>query len=310
MVHRYVKADLFFSFKGWLRFLFAAWFVSAGVFGCSSPRVILPDVSNEPKSIRHVGKFIWFDLFTQDLPGACRFYGNLFGWSFVDTAAGNSNVKTIFNKGIPMGNAVQLGSKAGQPTESKWISFMSVADVDRAVERIMENGGAVHIPPKDVPNRGRLAVVFDPEGAPFAVLTASKGDPPDEPGVPNGWIGSELWTRNVKEALKFYGNLAGYEVETRKMGAAPDCLLLMRDGQPRGGVAKIEWKGVKSNWVPYIGVTDIDAVVLKAKELGGKVLIGLDPNREDDVAILADPSGAVFGIQQLGGKMSRGGDPS
>jgi predicted enzyme related to lactoylglutathione lyase len=84
----------------------------------------------------------------------------------------------------------------------------------------------------------------------------------------------------------------------------------MRDGRPRGGVAKIEWKGVKPNWVPYVGVKDIDAVVLKAKKLGGKVLIGLDPDREDDVAILADPSGAVFGVQQLGGKMSHGEDPS
>ncbi|EFK07397.1 glyoxalase family protein [delta proteobacterium NaphS2] len=270
-----------------MRFILAAWFISAVGFGCAGPQVVLPDVSNAPKSIRHAGKFVWFDLFTRDLPGACRFYGKLFGWSFLDTAPGNSNVKTISNNGIPMGNAIQLKSEMDKAVTSKWIGFMSVADVDRAVERITKNGGTIHIPPKEVPNRGRLAVALDPEGAPFAVLTASKGDPPDKPCVPNGWVGSELWTRNVKEALKFYGNLVGYEAETRKMGAAPACLLLMRDGQVRGGVAKIEWKDVKPNWVPYIGVTDIEAVVIKAEKLGGKVLIGLDPDREDDVAVLA-----------------------
>jgi len=296
--------------KGWLWFLLAAWFLSAGVSGCAEKQVILPGVSNAPGSSRHVGKFIWFDLFTTDLPGACSFYGRLFGWSFEDTAQGNSNIKTISNEGIPMGNAVQIKSDSGKITDSRWISFMSVANVDQAVGRITQNGGIVQIPPKEVPNRGRLALVHDPEGAPFAVLTSTKGDPPDGPYVPNGWIGSELWTRNVDKSLEFYGHLAGYQPETRKVGAALNYLLFIRDGQPRGGMVKIPWKDVTPNWVPYIGVSDIEAVVEKAERLGGKVLIGLDPDREDDVAILTDPSGAVFGVQQLRGHLNRGGNPS
>lgn len=304
-----MKKDRLLFRKGWFRFFVAVWFLGAGVLGCAGSKVILPRVSNESNSIHHVGKFIWFDLFTRDLPGACDFYGRLFGWSFEDTAPGSSNIKTIRNDGTPMGNVVQMKSDAGKITESRWLSFMSVENVDQAVERITENGGSVHIPPKEVPDRGRLALVYDPEGALFAVLTASKGDPPDDPYVPNGWIGSELWTLHVKGALKFYGQLVGYQPETRKVGMASSYLLLYRDGQPRGGMVKIPWKDVKPNWVPYIGVSDIEAIVEKAKKLGGKVLVGLDPDREDDVAILADPSGAVFGVLQLRADMNRG-DPS
>ena len=287
-----------------------AWVLGAGVLGCTGSKITLPEVSNEPASIRHVGKFIWFDLFTSDLPDACRFYGQLFGWSFEDTAPGISNLKTIRNEGIPIGNAAQRKSQGDKITESRWISFMSVADVDQTVAWITKNGGAIHIPPKDMPHRGRMALLHDPQGAPLAVLTASKGDPPDRPFVPNGWIGSELWTHDVKGALKFYGNMAGYRSETRKTGASGSYLLLYRDNQPRGGMVKIPWKDVKPNWVPYISVGDIEAIVLKAEKLGGKALVGLDPDREDDVAILADPSGAVFGVIQLQADINREGGPS
>lgn len=305
-----MKTDRLLFRKKWFGFMVMALFLGTGILGCTCPRITLPEVSNEPSSIRHPGKFIWFDLFTRDLPGACDFYGQLFGWSFEDTAPGNSNLKTIRNDGIPIGNAARIEPRTEKMTESRWLSFMSVANVDQTVEWITKNGGAIHIPPKDMPHRGRLALLHDPQGAPFAVLTASKGDPPDHPFVPNGWIGSELWTHDVKGALKFYGKIAAYQPETRKAGADSNYLLLFRDGQPRGGMVKIPWKDVKPNWVPYIGVRDIEAIVLKAEKLGGKVLVGLDPDREDDVAILADPSGAVFGVQQLGITANHGGDPS
>ena len=309
MMHHHGKTNRFLPHSRWVLLVLTAWCLAFGMPGCAGKPVILPEVSNEPTRVRHVGKFIWFDLFTRDLPGACDFYGRLFGWSFEDTAPGNSNLKTIRNDGIPIGNAARIKNHADKMTESRWISFMSVADVDQTVEWITKNGGVVHIPPKDMPHRGRMALLRDPEGAPFAVLTASKGDPPDHPFVPNCWIGSELWTRDVAGALKFYGQLAGYQPEFRKAGRSSSYLLLCKGDQPRGGVAKIQWKDVLPNWVPYVGVKDIEAIVEKAEKLGGKVLVGLDPDREDDVAILADPSGAVFGVQQLQGHINRGGKP-
>jgi len=53
---------------------------------------------------------------------------------------------------------------------SYWGIYFSVADTDVAVERIQELGGAVVRPPFDV-EPGRVAVVSDPGGASFNVIT-------------------------------------------------------------------------------------------------------------------------------------------
>jgi len=63
---------------------------------------------------------------------------------------------------------------------------------------------------------------------------------------------------------------------------------------------KIPWDDVKPNWLPYIAVEDVMAIVAKAEELGGKILVEPDKTiREGRVAIIADPSGAVFAVQQF-----------
>ena len=159
MVHWHGKTYGFLPHKMWVLLIFAAWFLGSGVVGCTGKKVILPRVSHEPTEIRHVGKFIWFDLFTRDLPGACAFYGHLFGWSFEDTAPGDPEIKTIKYDGIAIGNAVQTKPEAGKTAVSRWLSSMSVADVDETVERVVKNGGSIRMPPKDIPHRGRLAWV-------------------------------------------------------------------------------------------------------------------------------------------------------
>lgn len=273
-------------------------FLALGLGACSKQQVIVPKVTPEPTQLRLVGKFIWFDLFTKDLQSAIRFYEALLGWSFEDAASGNQRVKTIMYEGTPIGNAIQIRHEKGKEKESRWLSFMSVADVDRTAKLVEQNGGSIYMPPKDLPDRGRVAVVQDPEGALFAILTASEGDPPDRRYFPNRWIESELWTRHVDGALRFYKLIAGYKQEVKEMGGGSTYLLLTNN-LARAGIVKIPWEGVKPNWIPYIGVKDIEAIVKKAENIGGKVLVALDANRKDDVAIIADPSGAVFAVQQL-----------
>ena len=76
--------------------------------------------------------------------------------------------------------------------------------------------------------------------------------------------------------------------------------MLSRNGKRRGGIVSIPWKTVKPEWIPYITVDKVLQTVIKAQELGGKVLLTPDMSvKEGRVAIIADPTGAVFGIQQL-----------
>lgn len=52
-----------------------------------------------------------------------------------------------------------------------WAVFFEAADTDATVARAGELGGSVAFQPFDIPHVGRLAVLADPYGASFPVMT-------------------------------------------------------------------------------------------------------------------------------------------
>lgn len=263
---------------------------ASGLFGaCATPSLRVPPVTPVPNDLRLNGKFIWYDLFTSDLKAVQPFYEALFGWSFHETATGETRVLTIRREGVPIANAVYVNETKIKDGASRWLSYMSVADVDQTVLRIEQNQGSVYMPPKDLPDRGRVAVVKDPEGALFAILTATGGDPPDPAYDLNDFLGSELWARQLETAIQFYQALVAYEIEMVDVGNEKDYHLLVRDDEPRAGVVQIPWDDVNPNWIPYIAVEDVAAVAVRVEVLGGRLLIAPDPEiREGNAAIPAD----------------------
>jgi predicted enzyme related to lactoylglutathione lyase len=279
--------------------LFLVLMVSGLCGACATSPPLVPKVTPEPTHLRLDGKFVWFDLFTSDLQATRQFYEALFGWSFQETPCGEKQVLTITREGVPIANVVSADKTKIKDQPSRWLSYMSVADVDQTVLRIGKNHGSVYMPPKNLPDRGRVAVVKDPEGAVFAVVTTSEGDPPDPAYDLNDFLGSELWAKHLETAVKFYQALVDYEIEMVDVGNEKDYHLLVTDDQPRAGVVQIPWDDVKPNWVPYVAVEDVAAVAARVQPLGGRLLIAPNPEiREGNAAIIADPSGAVFGIQE------------
>ena len=59
---------------------------------------------------------------------------------------------------------------AGATTQ--WVPYFEVADCDAVAAAVTANGGTVIVPASDVPGVGRFAVVLDPDGAQFAVITS------------------------------------------------------------------------------------------------------------------------------------------
>jgi predicted enzyme related to lactoylglutathione lyase len=51
-----------------------------------------------------------------------------------------------------------------------WLPYFAVVDCDASADRASENGAAMHVPPTDIPQVGRFAVVRDPQGAAFAII--------------------------------------------------------------------------------------------------------------------------------------------
>lgn len=61
-----------------------------------------------------------------------------------------------------------------QGTPPFWGVYVSVDDVDATVKQAQTLGGAVVVPPMDIPQVGRFAVIKDPQGAVLSVITYVK----------------------------------------------------------------------------------------------------------------------------------------
>jgi predicted enzyme related to lactoylglutathione lyase len=120
---------------------------------------------NEP------GAMNWNDLVTPDPEAAARFYGDLFGWTYQDVAAG---YKVISNGGRSNGGIVTLDPRMGD-TPANWMPYFGHEDVEKLVDEIGDHGGQVYSGPMQM-SQGTIAVLGDPQGAVFAVWTGQYDD--------------------------------------------------------------------------------------------------------------------------------------
>jgi len=117
------------------------------------------------------GEICWRELATKDLPAATEFYSKLFGWKLEQSKVTPMDYKEIQLGDVSYGGMMAIDENWGpEPPPSHWNTYIAVANTDETVEKIKANGGNVKVPPFDAPNVGRIAMVSDPSGAPFAVI--------------------------------------------------------------------------------------------------------------------------------------------
>jgi uncharacterized protein len=99
--------------------------------GCASSSTTATSSTVTPRAAS-VGKFVWHDLSTDDLPAAERFYSSLLGWDLRRTTRLGKPYAVASCKGELVGGLVAVEPVAGQEV-SQWIAYTSVVDVDAAV---------------------------------------------------------------------------------------------------------------------------------------------------------------------------------
>jgi predicted enzyme related to lactoylglutathione lyase len=114
------------------------------------------------------GGFSWHELATTDVAGALRFYGELFGWrKGPGHDMGAMGIYQLFEHG-----SAQVGGMCnvqGPSTPPSWLSYVQVADTQRAVAAAKAAGGRLMHGPMDVPGGSSIALFMDPQGGAFAV---------------------------------------------------------------------------------------------------------------------------------------------
>jgi predicted enzyme related to lactoylglutathione lyase len=260
---------------------------------------LLPALVAPASQEHHAGKVVLVELVTPDLAVAERFYAGMFGWTYRELQSGTTAYAEASLDGHPVAGLLHRRLPAGAQRQSAWLTFLAVADVDAARKSAVERGAKVLMEPRDVPDRGREAVLADPQGAVFALLSSTSGDPPDElPGI-GEWIWSALITADPDAGAAFYQALCGYEVfESPPEEAAPH-FLLASEGLARASANTLPSKkpGVRPHWLGFVRVEDAVASAAQAVLLGGRVLVEPRPDRHGGkVAVVADPLGAPFGL--------------
>jgi predicted enzyme related to lactoylglutathione lyase len=192
-----------------------------------------------------------------------------------------------------------------------WLGYVGVDDVDATADRITKLGGAVHVPPKDIPNISRLSVAVDPQMATIALLKWLGGgqERPAEmerlagTGTPGrvGW--HELFAADWEKAWAFYGELFGWQKADADVGASgtPDASttyqLFSAGGQTIGGMCTKPATASVPFWLYYFNIGDIDLAAKRVKAGGGEVLNGpIEVPGGGWIAQCTDPQGAIFGL--------------
>lgn len=259
----------------------------------------LPPLVQPATQEHHQGKVVWADLVTPDLEGAKTFYSGMFGWTFREVRSGEKDFVLALLDGRPIGGLVQRAAPKGEPKQPHWLTFISVRDVSDAERVAVAKGGKVLSKVRDYPHRGQQAILADPQGAVFAVLHSESGDPADVLAEPGEWIWSSLITSDASAGSAFYQALFDFEVFDLKSDDDREHLLLATDGYARASANALPADSGKRrpHWLNFVRVVSAKESAAKAVALGGRVLSEPHTDRHGGmVAVVADPSGAPFGL--------------
>ncbi len=269
----------------------------------------VPPINPYAEQAALTGKFIWFDLVTDDVDGARRFYTELFGWNFQTYGQGESEYTVILHRKRPIGGLVVEKPSGEDRNENQWVGYISVPDVKDTVKAVKKGAGEVLLAPTKLPGHGSYAVFTDPEGAVFAVCHSSSGDPPDYQPQVNEWLWAECWSHAPAKAARFYRSIGDYTISKVAVDTDHVALHLKSQGFGRAGVVRIPEPEIKPGWLYYVRVENLDETIKRAESLGGKVLMA--PSDSPDaahIAIIEDPTGAPFGIAAWNPVPPRKGD--
>jgi len=273
-------------------------------FGCAVTGISLPAVTDAPTGRHDVGRVIWRDLISDTPAQSRRFYEELFGWEFeavggLFNLGGDDAYSLIRHNGRLIGGMVNQASLNNARGDiSQWVVLMSVADADEASRRFAAEGGQILTPPTDVADRGRMAVVVDPQGALLALVETREGDPPQwQPGI-GDFLWDELWTPDVAASARFYRAVVDLDERDVPVTDGGSYRVLTRDTTPTVGVLAHPFPERRPVWVTYIRVEDPALITARVAALGGTVYVeAQDRPLGGRVALIADPSGAGIALQ-------------
>lgn len=231
--------------------------------------------------------FCWTGITSKNLSNAVDFYKNVLGW----TSMGPDDMPMLASNGIPLAHA---NAPMAPDEPNAWTSYVLVADCDAALATAIANGGTVLVPVMSVP-AGRFCILASPSGAVFGLWES------DEVGAKATGAGAVHWVElnstDMDADVAWLTASFGYTTKQSPSPRGPYVELLL-NGVPCGGVVGAQ-PGVPSHWLTWIAVDQLDNTLSQVGDAGGKALSPVIDNPTiGRMAVVSDPTGAVFGVIQ------------
>jgi predicted enzyme related to lactoylglutathione lyase len=246
------------------------------------------------------GLFGWADIMTRDPGRAIEFYEGLFGWTHVDQPTPMGPPYTQFFKdGQLVCGLSPMMPGVPEAIGAFWTSYVLVEDADAVAAAAEAAGGTVSMPPMDVMDQGRMAMLSDPTGAAVGLWQPAAHEGADVFNVPGSMTWNELQTRDIDAALPFYEKVFGWEWVD---GPSPDYYVAnipAKEGEDKSNAGAMTMPpGVPDEapnlWMVYFAVEDCDTAMAAAQGLGGEVFLPAMEMGPGKFGGLVDPTGGMF----------------
>ena len=166
--------------------------------------------------------------------------------------------------------------------------------------KVLKLDGRVHVPPQDIPEIGRFAVIADPQGASLSVFTPKEAMTLHDTEKPGEFCWNELLTSDQAGGFRFYRELFGWEkMLDHDMGPMGTYLIYGIDGKQLGGMFTMSKDQMPPAWLYYVQVESLDASLERAKKSGSKVMNGpMEVPGGARIVQLMDPQGAAIALHE------------
>ena len=239
----------------------------------------------------------WVDLMTPDTERSRAFYAGLFGWEYTENPTGEDSPPYVMalKEGKPVAGMMQRSeadAAAGMPP--MWSTYIAVDDIDATFAKVAPAGGQEMMPPMQVMEAGKMALLADPTGAVVGLWERGEHIGAELVNEHGAVTWNELQTPDPDAASAFYAEVLGWGTESMDMGPAGTYTVYTVGENGIGGAMKPPQPGVPPHWSVVFATDDADATAATAQELGGTVHAEPFDMPIGRLTVIADIHGSIF----------------
>jgi len=246
-------------------------------------------------------RIVWNEVHVSDLDAAAEFYGRLFGWAIREEER-DTYLHFYLGDEAVAGLVSTSQDDPGGGAPPMWQVYVGTTDIEGYAERARAAGQTELTPLIDIPHTGKLQILADAEGAilaPFQATGADLGG--GASGEPGHFCWVELHCRDQAAMVAHYREVVGWETFDMDVGDRAYTMFVPPGGGQMdavgGSIQMPPEASGPSAWLPYVSVTDVDAISAQVRELGGRVHVeATDIGDKGRFSVLVDPQGATFAV--------------